>query len=97
LTYGIGFTYSLKSKPICEVVPLQLPRSNYQARDLNPSLSPQTIPEYCRGRIITADLFLARRQAMARYRSELDDERERELYSREGRLRREGLGSYDEP
>jgi CBS domain-containing protein len=34
---------------------------------------------------------------MARYRSELDDERERELYSREGRLRREGLGSYDEP
>ena len=34
---------------------------------------------------------------MARYRGELDEERERELYSREGRMRREGLGSYDEP
>jgi len=34
---------------------------------------------------------------MARYRGELDEERERELYSREARLRREGLGSYDEP
>ena len=34
---------------------------------------------------------------MARYRGELDDERERELYSREARLRREALGSYDEP
>jgi CBS domain-containing protein len=27
----------------------------------------------------------------------LDEERERELYSREARLRREGLGSYEEP
>ena len=34
---------------------------------------------------------------MTRYRGELDDERERELYSREARLRREALGSYDEP
>jgi len=34
---------------------------------------------------------------MARYRGELEQERERELYSREARLRREGLGSYDEP
>jgi CBS domain-containing protein len=34
---------------------------------------------------------------MARYRGELDEERERELYSREARLRREGLGNYDEP
>ena len=34
---------------------------------------------------------------MARYRGELDEQRERELYSREARLRREGLGSYDEP
>ncbi|HEY6804021.1 MAG TPA: CBS domain-containing protein [Pyrinomonadaceae bacterium] len=34
---------------------------------------------------------------MAKYRGELDEERERELYSREARLRREGLGSYDEP
>ena len=34
---------------------------------------------------------------MARYRGELDEERERELYGREGRLRRESLGAYDEP
>jgi CBS domain-containing protein len=34
---------------------------------------------------------------MTRYRGDLDDEREKELYSREARLRREGLGSYEEP
>jgi CBS domain-containing protein len=34
---------------------------------------------------------------MARYRGDLDEERERDLYSRESRLRREGLGNYDEP
>jgi len=34
---------------------------------------------------------------MTRYRGDLDEEREKELYSREARLRREGLGSYDEP
>lgn len=34
---------------------------------------------------------------MARYRGDLDEERERELYSREARLRREALGSFDEP
>jgi CBS domain-containing protein len=34
---------------------------------------------------------------MARYRGELDEERERDLYGRESRLRRESLGSYDEP
>ena len=34
---------------------------------------------------------------MTRYRGDLDDEREKELYSRETRLRREALGSYDEP
>ena len=34
---------------------------------------------------------------MTRYRGDLDDEREKELYSREARLRREALGSYDEP
>src|SRR4029079_7140838 len=34
---------------------------------------------------------------MARYRGELDEERERDLYGRESRLRRESLGAYDEP
>ena len=34
---------------------------------------------------------------MTRYRGDLDEERERELYSREARQRREALGSYDEP
>jgi CBS domain-containing protein len=34
---------------------------------------------------------------MARYRSDLDDERERDYYPREERLRRESLGAYDEP
>lgn len=34
---------------------------------------------------------------MTRYRGDLDDEREKELYSREARMRREALGSYDEP
>ena len=34
---------------------------------------------------------------MARYRGEMDEERERDLYGREGRLRRESLGAYDEP
>ena len=34
---------------------------------------------------------------MARYRGDLEDEREREFYPRESRLRREALGSYDEP
>ena len=33
---------------------------------------------------------------MARYRGELDEERERDLYGRESRLRRESLGAYDE-
>jgi len=41
--------------------------------------------------------FLARRKEMARYRGELDEERERDLYGRESRLRRESLGAYDEP
>ena len=34
---------------------------------------------------------------MARYRGELDEERQRDLYGRESRLRRESLGAYDEP
>jgi CBS domain-containing protein len=34
---------------------------------------------------------------MARYRNDLDDERDRDYYPREERLRREALGSYDEP
>jgi CBS domain-containing protein len=34
---------------------------------------------------------------MARYRNDLDDERERDYYPREERVRREALGSYDEP
>lgn len=34
---------------------------------------------------------------MARYRGELDEERERDLYGREARFRREALGAYDEP
>lgn len=34
---------------------------------------------------------------MARYRNDLDDERERDYYAREERLRREALGAYDEP
>lgn len=34
---------------------------------------------------------------MTRYRGELDEERERDLYGRESRLRRESLGAYDEP
>jgi len=34
---------------------------------------------------------------MTRYRNDLDDERERDYYPREERLRREALGSYDEP
>jgi len=34
---------------------------------------------------------------MSRYRGEPDEQRERDLYGREGRLRREALGAYDEP
>lgn len=34
---------------------------------------------------------------MARYRNDLDDERDRDYYPREERYRRESLGSYDEP
>jgi CBS domain-containing protein len=34
---------------------------------------------------------------MARYRSDRDLDEDRDLYSREARLRRESLGSYDEP
>lgn len=34
---------------------------------------------------------------MAKYRNDLDDERERDYYPREERVRREALGSYDEP
>jgi len=34
---------------------------------------------------------------MARYRNDLDDERERDYYPREERYRRESLGAYDEP
>lgn len=34
---------------------------------------------------------------MARYRNDLDDERERDYYPREERMRRENLGAYDEP
>lgn len=34
---------------------------------------------------------------MARYRNDLDDERERDYYPREERFRREALGAYDEP
>jgi len=34
---------------------------------------------------------------MARYRGEVDEERERDAYGRESRLRRESLGAYDEP
>jgi CBS domain-containing protein len=34
---------------------------------------------------------------MARYRNDLDDERDRDYYPREDRLRRESLGAYDEP
>lgn len=34
---------------------------------------------------------------MAKYRDELDDERDRDYYPREERLRREALGAYDEP
>jgi len=40
-------------------------------------------------------MFLVRREAMARYRNEMDDERD--YYRREERLRRENLGAYDEP
>jgi len=38
-------------------------------------------------------MFLVRREAMARYRNEMDDERD--YYRREERLRRENLGAYD--
>lgn len=34
---------------------------------------------------------------MARYRNDLDDERDRDYYPREDRYRREALGSFDEP
>src|SRR5438045_4463329 len=34
---------------------------------------------------------------MGRYRNDLDDERDRDYYPREERMRREALGSYDEP
>jgi CBS domain-containing protein len=34
---------------------------------------------------------------MARYRNDLEDDRDRDYYSREERLRREQLGAYDEP
>jgi CBS domain-containing protein len=34
---------------------------------------------------------------MARYRNDLDDERERDYYPREERFRRESLGAFDEP
>jgi CBS domain-containing protein len=34
---------------------------------------------------------------MARYRNDLDDERERDYYPREDRYRREAFGAYDEP
>ncbi len=34
---------------------------------------------------------------MARYRNDLDDERDRDYYPREERYRRESLGSFDEP
>lgn len=34
---------------------------------------------------------------MARYRNDLDDERDRDYYPREERYRREALGSFDEP
>ena len=34
---------------------------------------------------------------MARYRNDLDDERERDYYPREERFRRESFGAYDEP
>jgi CBS domain-containing protein len=34
---------------------------------------------------------------MARYRNDLDDERERDYYPREERLRRASFGAYDEP
>ncbi|HKR12302.1 MAG TPA: CBS domain-containing protein [Pyrinomonadaceae bacterium] len=34
---------------------------------------------------------------MARYRNDLDDERDRDYYPREERFRREALGSFDEP
>ena len=40
-------------------------------------------------------MFLVRREAMARYRNEMDDERD--YYPREERLRRENFGAYDEP
>ena len=34
---------------------------------------------------------------MARYRNDLDDERDRDYYRREERMRRENFGAYDEP
>ena len=34
---------------------------------------------------------------MAKYRNDLDDERDRDYYPREERMRREALGAYDEP
>src|SRR5829696_2342463 len=40
-------------------------------------------------------MFLVRREAMARYRNEMDDERD--YNPREERMRRENLGAYDEP
>src|ERR671925_822495 len=40
-------------------------------------------------------MFLVRREAMARYRNEMDDDRD--YYPREERLRREHFGAYDEP
>jgi CBS domain-containing protein len=40
-------------------------------------------------------MFLVRREAMGKYRNDMDDERD--YYAREERLRRENLGAYDEP
>src|SRR6476469_1068624 len=39
-------------------------------------------------------MFLVRRETMARYRNDVDDERD--YYPREDRLRRENFGGYDD-